>query len=339
MTAPTSSSWANISSLESAARQPGIDSSLSRVPPVWPRPRPESWGTATPQAATSGASGRVILSPDAAGRVLVGGRARQRGEVHPLPRRDHRVGPAGDLAQVHAVEQDRHGERRHLLVGDVATGVGVDHPVDLAVGQLGLAVALGADDLDGVVRASRRTVLQVVGAEGLRQHLGHGADALGRLDQRARRRRAPTAAGGSAARHDHVAVAVDAHEVGQPPAAGGVQLTTPGRTRRRASRRTPRSRRCSPRRGGRRRRAPRHRRGSWSRARRRGRMAVTASARSCVQSIGPTMTYDAEGRQVGKQVTTGLTDRRFATHGRPARASFTRYAPPVRGRRDLGGFL
>ena len=30
---------------------------------MWPRPRPESWGTATPQAATRGASGRVILSP------------------------------------------------------------------------------------------------------------------------------------------------------------------------------------------------------------------------------------------------------------------------------------
>ena len=63
MTAPTSSSWAIISSLSSDARQPGIDSSLSSVPPVCPRPRPESCGTATPQAATSGASGRVILSP------------------------------------------------------------------------------------------------------------------------------------------------------------------------------------------------------------------------------------------------------------------------------------
>ena len=30
---------------------------------MWPRPRPESWGTATPHAATSGASGSVILSP------------------------------------------------------------------------------------------------------------------------------------------------------------------------------------------------------------------------------------------------------------------------------------
>ncbi len=63
ITAPTDSSWSNISSFDSAARHPGTDSSLSRVPPVWPSPRPESWGTATPQAATSGASGSVILSP------------------------------------------------------------------------------------------------------------------------------------------------------------------------------------------------------------------------------------------------------------------------------------
>lgn len=63
MTEPTSRSTFSISALERVARQPGIASSLSRVPPVWPRPRPESCGTAAPQAATSGASGRVILSP------------------------------------------------------------------------------------------------------------------------------------------------------------------------------------------------------------------------------------------------------------------------------------
>ena len=51
------------SSLLSAARQPGIDSSLSRVPPVCPSPRPDSCGTAAPHAATSGVSGSVILSP------------------------------------------------------------------------------------------------------------------------------------------------------------------------------------------------------------------------------------------------------------------------------------
>ena len=30
---------------------------------MWPSPRPDSCGTATPQAATTGASGSVILSP------------------------------------------------------------------------------------------------------------------------------------------------------------------------------------------------------------------------------------------------------------------------------------
>ena len=63
MTPPTSRSCANISSFVSSARQPGIDSSLSSVPPVWPSPRPESCGTATPKEATSGISGSVILSP------------------------------------------------------------------------------------------------------------------------------------------------------------------------------------------------------------------------------------------------------------------------------------
>ena len=47
----------------SEARQPGIDSSLSRVPPVWPSPRPDSCGTAAPQAATAGVSGSVTMSP------------------------------------------------------------------------------------------------------------------------------------------------------------------------------------------------------------------------------------------------------------------------------------
>jgi hypothetical protein len=36
---------------------------LSSVPPVWPRPRPEIIGTAPPQAATTGASSRLTLSP------------------------------------------------------------------------------------------------------------------------------------------------------------------------------------------------------------------------------------------------------------------------------------
>ena len=48
---------------ESAVRKPGIDSSLSSVPPVWPSARPDIIGTGTPQAATSGARQIEILSP------------------------------------------------------------------------------------------------------------------------------------------------------------------------------------------------------------------------------------------------------------------------------------
>ena len=47
----------------SAVRKPGIDSSLSRVPPVCPSDRPDIMGTGTPHAATSGARQREILSP------------------------------------------------------------------------------------------------------------------------------------------------------------------------------------------------------------------------------------------------------------------------------------
>ena len=53
----------NISEFESEARQPGIDSNLSKVPPVWPNPLPDSCGTAAPHDATNGTSGKVILSP------------------------------------------------------------------------------------------------------------------------------------------------------------------------------------------------------------------------------------------------------------------------------------
>ena len=44
-------------------RKPGIDSSLSSVPPVCASPRPESLATGMPMAAASGASAIVVLSP------------------------------------------------------------------------------------------------------------------------------------------------------------------------------------------------------------------------------------------------------------------------------------
>ena len=40
-----------------------MDSSLSSVPPVWPRARPDIMGTITPAAAASGATIKLVLSP------------------------------------------------------------------------------------------------------------------------------------------------------------------------------------------------------------------------------------------------------------------------------------
>ena len=51
------------SSSDSAVRKPGIDSSLSSVPPVCPSPRPDIIGTYAPHAAASGASTIDSLSP------------------------------------------------------------------------------------------------------------------------------------------------------------------------------------------------------------------------------------------------------------------------------------
>jgi len=42
---------------------PGMDSSLSKVPPVCPKPRPEIIGTISPKEAAIGASIKLILSP------------------------------------------------------------------------------------------------------------------------------------------------------------------------------------------------------------------------------------------------------------------------------------
>ena len=43
--------------------KPFIDSTLSSVPPVWPKPRPDILATLAPQAATIGVKERLVLSP------------------------------------------------------------------------------------------------------------------------------------------------------------------------------------------------------------------------------------------------------------------------------------
>ena len=63
MAKPAASRTLRNSFSERSTRYPGIDSSLSSVPPVWPSPRPEIIGTQTPAAAASGAISRDVLSP------------------------------------------------------------------------------------------------------------------------------------------------------------------------------------------------------------------------------------------------------------------------------------
>ncbi len=89
------------------------------------------------------------LVADASRGVLVDGGPPDARQVEAGARRQHRRGPAGELGGLHAPPHDRHEQGRGLLVGDVADGVGLDEPVDLLVGQPP-AVALGADDVDGV---------------------------------------------------------------------------------------------------------------------------------------------------------------------------------------------
>ena len=117
---------------------------------MWPRPRPDSWGTATPQAATSGASGRVILSPTPPVECLS---AVGRDSVEKSIR-----SPDAIIASVQRAISRRSMPLSRIAIASadicssatVAAGVGVDDPVDLAVAELA-PVALGDDDLDGVV--------------------------------------------------------------------------------------------------------------------------------------------------------------------------------------------
>ena len=94
------------------------------------------------------------LVAHASRRVLVCGRFANPGEVHALPRTDHRIRPAGDLGAVHPTQKDRHSQSRHLLVLDDALRVGVDHPVNLVGGEYS-PIPLRADNVNGIKQCQR----------------------------------------------------------------------------------------------------------------------------------------------------------------------------------------
>ena len=159
-------------------------------------------------------------------------------------------------AAVHAVEQDRHGERGHLLVGDLAAGVRVDDPVDLLVAEFA-AVPLGADDGDGVHGhgvpsgrssgplpgigrsggAAGRHSARWSGPEGLRQHLARAAGCPSGVSSSSS---GPPNSNSSCRQRPHGTSI-------SPRAVHAGEVRSAGRRRWRAARRPDRTRRTAPR--------------------------------------------------------------------------------------------
>jgi hypothetical protein len=203
---------------------------LSSVPPVWPSPRPDSCGTATPNAATSGASGSVILSPTPPVECLSTVRL-------PSPAKLIRS-PEAIIASVMTRISSRLMPLRSTAIAKAAicesatySRVGVDHPAQRVLGHRPL-VALGADDVDRVERFGRLDAGSCRGhrtdsrsrAEGIRQHLVDRADARHGLEQHARQGELVEQLAAAPAGHDRLALAVDADERDELPAARHVQV-------------------------------------------------------------------------------------------------------------------
>ena len=144
-------------------------------------------------AATSGARISETLSPTPPVECLSTVGAGTAAQVKPLAGADHRVGPGPQLGVAEPAEEDRHEHGRHLLVGDLALGIGADQPADVVAGER-QAVALGADQVDaayghgaGVESSPSRARGQVGRVNGVGQQVAELAWA--------RRRRRPAGPG------------------------------------------------------------------------------------------------------------------------------------------------
>ena len=111
-TQPSFCTWALASASVRLVRKPGIASSLSSVPPVWPSPRPDIMGTATPQAATSGARTSETLSPTPPVECLS-----MRGVAQPS---NVSRWPDASMASVSAASSVRSSPRRNAAIRSAA---------------------------------------------------------------------------------------------------------------------------------------------------------------------------------------------------------------------------
>ena len=101
-----------------STRKPGIASSLSSVPPVWPRPRPDTIGTATPHAATAARAGSRSCRRRRRSSACRPSRRAIARQIDHVARARHRVGHVASSRVVEAAEEDRHQHRGDLVVGD-----------------------------------------------------------------------------------------------------------------------------------------------------------------------------------------------------------------------------
>ena len=132
--------------------KPGMASSLSSVPPVWPRPRPATIGTGHAARGDERREAMETLSPTPPVECLSTLTPGTLDEVEHVARVEHRVGERHGLGVVEAAEEDGHEPGGHLVVGELARRErrrgGRSRRASSA-----LAVALGGDELDERSRA------------------------------------------------------------------------------------------------------------------------------------------------------------------------------------------
>ena len=194
-----------------------------------PESRPDSCGTATRTTRRAARVAEVILSPTPTRRMLVDGRDQPAGAAPghksirvPLSIIDRvqvtisrSVIPAGNC----------HQQRRHLLVGDaIGTGVPVDGPGDLLVGQFA-AVAFVCDDRHRVDDRRHRVIRSSPPARTRRAATRRGCAGVGVVDQQIRPAVFQEHLPAPAARHQWRPVGVTDRDGPQPPTAGGHQLS------------------------------------------------------------------------------------------------------------------
>ena len=104
------------SSMVRSVRKPGMDSSLSSVPPVWPSPRPEIIGHDHARRGRQRRRDQAGFVAHAAGRMLVHLDAGNGAKIHGFAGADHALGQRAHLPVRHSGKEYGHQEGGHLII-------------------------------------------------------------------------------------------------------------------------------------------------------------------------------------------------------------------------------